>query len=64
MVIHQVALSMEFARQESWSGLPFPPTGDLSAPGIKPGSAVSPAPADSLPLSHLRSPISRYSFSK
>jgi len=29
---------MEFSRQEYWSGLPFPPPGDLPNPGIKPGS--------------------------
>ena len=28
----------EFSRQEYWSGLPFPSPGDLSDPGIKPGS--------------------------
>ena len=28
-------LSMEFSRQEYWSGLPFPPPGDLPNPGIK-----------------------------
>ena len=27
---------MEFSRQEYWSGLPFPPPGHLSDPGIKP----------------------------
>ena len=32
----QASPSMEFSRQESWSGLPFPP-GDLPDPGIKPG---------------------------
>ena len=26
------------ARQEYWSGLPFPSPGDLPSPGIKPGS--------------------------
>ena len=31
-------LSMEFSRQEYWSGLPFPSPGDLPDPGIKPGS--------------------------
>ena len=36
----QVLLSMEFLRQEYWSGLPFPPPRDLPDPGIKP---VSPA---------------------
>ena len=29
---------MEFSRQESWSGLPFPSPGDLPDPGIEPGS--------------------------
>ena len=29
---------MGFSRQEYWSGLPFPPPGDLPNPGIKPGS--------------------------
>jgi len=29
---------MEFSRQEYWSGLPFPPPGDLPDPGIEPGS--------------------------
>ena len=32
-VAHQAPLSMEFPRQEYWSGLPFPPPGDLSNPG-------------------------------
>ena len=31
---------MEFSRQEYWSGLPFPITGDLPDPGIEPGSPV------------------------
>ena len=29
---------MGFSRQEYWSGLPFPPPGDLPNPGIEPGS--------------------------
>ena len=33
---HQGPQSMEFSRQEYWSGLPFPPPGDLPNPGIKP----------------------------
>ena len=32
------SLSMEFSREEYWSGLPFPSPGDLPDPGIKPGS--------------------------
>ena len=34
-VAHQVPLSMGFPRQEYWSGLPFPPPGDLPNPGIE-----------------------------
>ena len=34
---------MGFSRQEYWSGLPFPPLGDLPDPGIEPMSPVSPA---------------------
>ena len=32
----QAPLSMGFSRQESWSGLPCPPPGDLPVPGIEP----------------------------
>ena len=39
----QTPLSMEFSRQEYWSGLPFPTSGDLPDLGIKPTSPVSPA---------------------
>ena len=35
-VARQAPLSMEFSRQEFWSGLPFPPPGDLPDPGIEP----------------------------
>ena len=34
----QGPLSMEFSRQEYWSGWPFSSPGDLPDPGIKPGS--------------------------
>ena len=37
-VAYQAPLSMGFSRQEFWSGLPFPSTGDLPNPGIEPGS--------------------------
>ena len=40
---HQAHLSMGFSRQEYWSGLPFPPPGDLPDPGIEPVSLMSPA---------------------
>ena len=33
-VARQAPLSKEFSRQEYWSGLPFPPPGDLLNPGI------------------------------
>ena len=41
-VAHQARLSMGFSCQEYWNGLPFPPPGDLSDPGIEPMSPVSP----------------------
>ena len=43
----QAPLSVEFSRQEYWSGLPFPLPGDLPEPGIKPESPA--LHADSLP---------------
>ena len=42
-VAHKAPLSMGFPRQEYWSGLSFPPLGDLPNPGIEPTSPVSPA---------------------
>ena len=33
-VAHQAPLSMRFSRPEYWSGVPFPPPGDLPDPGI------------------------------
>ena len=42
-VAHQAPLPMEFFRQEYWSGLTFPPPGDLPDPGIESASLVSPA---------------------
>ena len=47
-VAHQAPLSMGYSRQEDWSGLPCPPPGDLSDPGIKPTS-----PALQVVLHHL-----------
>ena len=46
-VAHQASLSMDFSRQEYWSGLSFPFPGDLPNPGIKPGSPT--LQKDSLP---------------
>ena len=42
-IAYQAPLSMEFSRQEYWSGLPFPPPWDLPNPRIKPASLQSPA---------------------
>ena len=47
-IAHQAPLYMEFSRQEYWSGLPFPPLGDLPNPGIKPTSLISAALAGGL----------------
>ena len=53
-VARQTSLSMEFPRQEYWSGLPSPSPGDLPDSGMEPTSPVSPAlQSDPLPLSHL-----------
>ena len=46
-VVHQAPLSVEFSRQEYWSGLPCPPPGDLPNPGFEPKSPA--LQADSLP---------------
>ena len=40
---HQAPLSMEFSRQEYWSGLLLPSPGDFPYPGIEPSSPTSPA---------------------
>ena len=42
-VVHQDPLFMGFSRKEYWSGLPFPPLGDLPDPGIELASLTSPA---------------------
>ena len=55
IVACQAPLSMEFARQEYWSGLPFPSPGGLPEPGIKPVSLA--LQADSLLLSWQGSPV-------
>ena len=43
IVAHQVPLSKGFSRQEYWSGLPFPSSGDLPDARIEPMSLASPA---------------------
>ena len=54
-VAHQAPLAVEFSRQEHWSGLPCPPSGGLSDPGIKPWSPA--LQADSLPSELQGKPI-------
>ena len=46
-VTYQAPLSMEFSKQEFWSGLPFPSPGDLPDTGTESRSPV--LQADSLP---------------
>ena len=46
-VAHQAPPSLEFSRQEYWSGLPLPSPGDLPDPGIELGSPA--LQADTLP---------------
>ena len=55
--LFQVPLSMGLPRQEYWSGLPFPPLGDLPTPGIELASLHSVHWwVYSLPVCHLGSP--------
>ena len=42
-VTPQAPLSMRFSRQGYWSGVLYPPPGDLPDPGIEPASLMSPA---------------------
>ena len=51
-VAHQALQSMRFSRQKYWSGLPFPPPGDLPTPGIEPVSLA--LKVDSLPVEPAR----------
>ena len=46
-VVYQASLSMGFSRQEYWSGLSFPSSGDLPDPGTEPRSPA--LQADALP---------------
>ena len=41
-IAHQASLFIGFFRQEYWSGLPCPPSGDLLKPEIEPMSLTSP----------------------
>ena len=44
-IAHKTPQSIELFRQEYWSGLSFPPPGDLPDPGIEPGSPALQAEA-------------------
>ena len=55
-VAHQAPLSMEFSRQEYWSGLPCPSPGNLPYPGIEPRCPA--LQADSFPFQLPGKPIS------
>jgi len=58
----EAPLSLEFSRQEYWSGLECSPPEDLTDPGIEPASLASPNwQVDSLSLCHLGGPIKRVS---
>ena len=67
-VAYQAPPSMEFSRQEYWSGLPFPSSGDLPDPGIEPRSPA--LLADTLPSEPphlsctLKSPGELFTFPK
>ena len=53
-VAHQAPLSMGIFQARIWSGLPCPPPGDPSNPGIKPTSST--LQADCLPSEAPRKP--------
>ena len=57
--LHQAPPSMEFSRQEYWSGLPFPSPGDLPDSGIEPMSSTLQQML--YPLSHQGSPDGLFS---
>ena len=56
-VAYQAPPSMEFSRQEYWSGLPFPSPGDLPDPGMEPRSPT--LQADALPSEPPGKPLGR-----
>ena len=56
-VVHQAPPSMEFSRQEYWSGLPFPSPGDLPGPRTEPRSPLA-LRADTLPSEPLGKSLS------
>ena len=64
-VARQLPLSMRLSKQEYWSGLPFPPPGDLPDPEIEPMSPALPASLADSTNEPLGKPLSSpCSFSK
>ena len=61
-VARPAPLSMGFPRQECWSGLPYPPPGDLPDPGVEPGSPA--LQAVSLPTDLPGKPVKRLHSNK
>ena len=60
-IAYQAPPSMEFSKQEYWSGLPFPSPGDLPDPAIELGSSA--LQADALPSESPGKPnICKYNF--
>ena len=57
-VVYQASLSMGFSRQEFWSGLPFPSSGDPPDPGIEPRSPA--LQVDALPSEPPGKPLVAY----
>ena len=48
IIARQAPLCMGFSGQECWSGLPFPPLGDLPKPGTETVPLIPPALAGSV----------------
>ena len=64
-VTHQASLSMGLSRQEHWSGLPFPPPGDLINAGTEPTSEPLALQAGSITIRtnyHKRRNLKRHPF--
>ena len=61
-VAYQASPSMGFSRQKYWSGLPFPPPGDLPDPGIQPRSPAW--QVDALPSEQPGKPLKKLGWLK
>ena len=60
IIAQQAPLSMGFAKQEYWSGLPFPSAGELPNPGIEPRSPA--LQVDSLSAELPGKPLCKYIY--